>query len=68
MQHLAIMNNKIGDDGFNAIASCIEKIDNLSIGDYNDNFLSLKGIQDLAKAIEERSQPVSLSNSIKGGH
>jgi len=60
MQHLAIMNNKIGDDGFIAISSCVKNIQNLSIGDFNDNFLSIKGIKELSKAIQERSQPVKL--------
>ena len=54
-----IDNNKIGDAGFIAVASCIEKIDRLIIGTRNDKKLSIDGVKYLLSAIDNRSNPVS---------
>ena len=65
----------IGDDGFAAVASCIDKIDRLEIGSYipvilsRPRFLvasstehielSIDGVIVLCNAIQNRSSPVS---------
>ena len=60
---LDISGNEIGDDGFAAVASCIDKIDRLVIGSYSkfkeDKELSIDGVIVLCNAIQNRSSPVS---------
>ena len=56
-----ISDNKIGDHGFAAVASCIDKIDWLWIGVENsfeeDKELSIDGVIVLCNAIQNRSSP-----------
>ena len=54
-----ILWNKIEDEGFAAVISCIDKIDELYIGSDEDDHLSIDGITALYKAIQNQSFRVS---------
>ena len=56
---LNIRRTKIGDAGFAAVASCLNKIDQLWIGSDDDEQLSIDGVIALCKAIQNRSSQVS---------
>ena len=56
---LHIRGTKIGDEGFAAVASCLNKIDQLCIGSKNDEQLSIGGVIALYVAIQNRSSQVS---------
>ena len=56
---LNIIGNKIGDAGFVAVASCIDKIGQLWIGSCNDEQLSIDGVIALRNAIQNGSFRVS---------
>ena len=54
-----IQGTEIGDAGFAAVASCLNKINKLWIGSENDKQLSIDGVIPLCKAIQNRSSQVS---------
>ena len=56
---LRMEGSNIGDEGFAAVASCIDKIDWLIIGSDIDEQLSINGVIALCKAIQNRSSQVS---------
>ena len=48
----------LGDDGFHAIASCVKRVKNLVLGDFEDTELTLKGIRALAQEVCKLDKPV----------
>ena len=64
MEHLDIRNVKLGDDGFDAIASCVTNVDQLWIGNKNDTELTINGIRALAQGISKRNKPVSYQQRV----
>jgi len=50
--------NNIGDDGFIAIASCIENFEELRIGSSDDSNLTMRGITKLIEAVLKLSANV----------
>jgi len=58
MHHLDISKIRLGDDGFVAIASCLNNIDVLFAGRPDNRELSMKGILALSENLQKRNIPV----------
>ena len=58
VKYLNICDNAIGDDGFAAVALCIDKIDDLRIGFEEDEQLSIDGVITVCNAIQNRPSKV----------
>jgi len=51
--------NQIGDEGFTALSTCLDKIEKLEIRSKDADDLTMKGIKGLAAAIGRLEEPVS---------
>ena len=60
MKSLDVSDNFIGDEGFVALSSCVSKIEELTVGSFEDDKVTMKGIKALCEGIQKRTEPVSI--------
>jgi len=57
--HLDVRKAMLGDEGFIAIASCLNNVEELRIGHYDDRDITSVGVKVLCESIKNRHRLVS---------
>ena len=63
MKRLDLRDIDFRDHDIIALAKCIRKVDNLTIGNFYINFVTVKGIRAISDEISKRDNPVSAKYS-----